>query len=88
MDVVEHEGDEHSDNDSYDRSGDIGLVKKQNDSEHKQDDSHQSACESVKSISDIYRIDDRDSSEEGKYRIKDSKWYFACNRPKIDIVDP
>ncbi len=35
MDIVEHESNKHSDNDSYDRGCDIGLVKKQHDSQDK-----------------------------------------------------
>ncbi len=87
MDVVKHECHEHSDDDGDQRCRDIGLIEKQDDGEDKKYDRHQSACESVESVGDIDGIDDRDSDEECQYRIKDSERDFACDRPKIDIID-
>ena len=69
VDIVKHKCYKHSDNYSNQCCSDIGLIEKQHDGKYKEDDGHQSACESIQSISDIYSIDDRDSDEEGEYRI-------------------
>ena len=88
MNIIKHKCYKYRDNDDDDRSSDIGLVKKQYDTKDKKNDGHQSSSESVQSIYNVYRIDDRDSSEEGKYRIKYPERNLACDRPQIDIIYP
>lgn len=88
MNIVKHKCYEYSGYDNDHGSSDICLIKKQNNTEDKKDDGHKSSSKSIKSISDIYSVDDRDSSEESEYRIEQSERYFACDRPQIDIIDP
>lgn len=86
MDIVEHKCHERSDHDSDHGSGDIGLIEEQDDSKDKKGDCHQSACKTIEPISDIDGIDDSDSGEERDDRCEQSKRYFACKRPEIDII--
>ena len=70
MDVVKHKCYEYTDDDNHYGCSYIGLIEKQNYSKDKKNHSHQSASKSIKSISDIYGIDDGDSDEESYDRIK------------------
>lgn len=88
MDIVKHKCYKYRNHYDDDGSSDIGLIKKQYDTKDKQNNRHQSPSKSIQSIYDIYRIDDRDSSEECEYRIKYSDGNLACDRPQIDIIYP
>jgi len=86
MNIVKHKCHKDGNHYSNHRSGDVGLIEKQNHTKHKKRYRHKATCESIKSISNIYGIDDRDSGEESDDWVKQSKGYFACDRPEIYII--
>jgi hypothetical protein len=70
MDIIKHECYQHSDDDSDHGRGYIRLIEEENYGKDQKYYRHQTACKSVESIGDIDGIDDRDSDEEGEYRIE------------------
>lgn len=88
INIIKHKSPQNSHTHTQNRSRNIGMIEQSSNRKHNEHTRTSPTSESIQPISNINSIYNEDCREKGQNREEKSDLYFACQGPKIDVINP